>query len=334
MNMSRPREDAAGRVREQLSARLMEVYGVQLGDQVLESMTAPKQLAYWENPLRPSEAELPGRPLDGVAGMRLLDGVQAADFAACDPVVTGSWYIMNPSSAWAADQLGVHPDQEVLDLAAAPGGKTLLLAAGMANQGRIAAVDSVRSRFHRMRANLERCGVTIADFYLADGRGIGRKVPERFDAVLLDAPCSSEARIRWDDASTYAHWKPRKLKETSRKQRALIRSAFAALKPGGTLLYCTCSFAPEENELVVQRLLDAEPSARPMALAAPPVAWMPGITSWRKRVLDESLVHAVRILPDAVWDGFFACLLKKLPGEASSAEDETEERDEREQRER
>ena len=88
-------------------------------------------------------------------------------------VASGAAYPTNPSSVLAARALAVQPDQEVLDLAAAPGGKTLQLAMAMANRGRIAAVEAVKGRFHRMRANLDRCGVTCAEFYL-DGRALDR----------------------------------------------------------------------------------------------------------------------------------------------------------------
>lgn len=93
------------------------------------------------------------------------------------------------------------------------------------------------------------------------GERLEKKTPERFDRVLLDAPCSGESRIHQDDPASWQHWKLRKIKEQARKQYGLIRSAFAALKPGGTLLYCTCSFAPEENEAVVSDFLTDTPEA-------------------------------------------------------------------------
>ena len=109
-------------------------------------------------------------------------------------------------------------DEEVLDLAAAPGGKTLAIAALMNNTGRIAAVEPIRGRFHRMQANLRRCGVSNVQFYQRDGRSVGRLVPERFDRVLLDAPCSSESRMRWLDQQSFEQWSLRKIRETQRKQ--------------------------------------------------------------------------------------------------------------------
>ena len=196
----------------------------------------------------------------------------------------------------------------MLDLAAAPGGKTLLMAAAMANGGRIAAVEPVKGRFHRMRANLDRCGVTNTQFYQADGRSIGRKVPERFDRVLLDAPCSSEARIRIDAPETYDHWKLRKVRECAKKQRGLIRSAYAALRPGGRLLYCTCSFAPEENEMVVDHLLRAEPRAPLIRVTG---AGRGGLTEWQGRALDPRLGDTLRVVPDDLYDGFYMALIGK-----------------------
>ena len=166
-------------------------------------------------------------------------------------------------------------------------------------------------RFHRLRANLSRCGVTAVEFYLADGRSIGRKVPERFDRVLLDAPCSSESRIRLDEPASYAQWSPRKTREMVRKQRGLIRSAFLALKPGGEMIYCTCAFSAEENELIVDYLLRREPEAVLLEPALPAGQSLPGLTSWRGKSLDPRLAACRRILPDDLFDGFFIARISK-----------------------
>ena len=280
---------------------------------VLRSMRDPKRQAYWLNPLiaRLPEFEPPGAPVPGLNDVFSVD-VQARETVTRHEGARHGWlYPMNPSSMLAVDALAARPGEEVLDLAAAPGGKTVALAARMGNTGRIAAVEPVRGRFHRLRANLQRCGVTNAQFYLADGRTIGRKVPERFDRVLLDAPCSSEARIRLDDPNTYAHWKPRKIKEASTKQVGLLRSAYRSLKPGGVLVYCTCTFAPEENELLVSRFLASEPAADVESLHFPAVPQTAGLTDWRGQQCDPRLHRAVRVLPDALWDGCFVCRIRK-----------------------
>ena len=292
--------------------RLAEICGPAAAG-VLRSMTRPKRQACWLNPLvaRPPEFEPPGRPVSGVDGMFSVDADLRETVTRHTGARNGWLYPMNPSSMLAVDALAPEPGEEVLDLAAAPGGKTVALAARMRNTGRIAAVEVVKGRFHRLRANLERCGVTNAQLYLADGRTIGRKVPERFDRVLLDAPCSSEARVRFDDPATHAHWKPRKIREASVKQAGLLRSAYRALKPGGLLVYCTCSFAPEENELVVSRLLKLEPGADLEPMDFPGVPRREGLVKWRGQACDARLSRAVRVVPDDLWDAFFVCRIVK-----------------------
>ena len=292
--------------------RLVEICG-EAAPRVLRSMGCPKRQAYWLNPLvaRPPDFEPFGEPLPGLEAVFSVGPDERASVTRHPGALAGWMYPLNPSSMLAVEALAPGPGEEILDLAAAPGGKTVALAARMRNSGRIAAVEAVRARFHRLRANLERCGVSNAQLYLADGRTIGRKVPERFDRVLLDAPCSSEARIRLDDPLTHAHWKPRKIREASVKQTGLLRSAYRALKPGGALVYCTCSFAPEENELVVDRLLKTEPGASLEPLDFSDVPRRAGLTAWRGQDCDSRLERTVRVLPDDLWDGFFVCRIRK-----------------------
>lgn len=296
---------------EALEGRLVTIYGEAPARKIVLSMTQPKRETYWVNSLKPACPLAGHEPLDGLPGCFLAPVGDRDSLMRAGATQEGCLYPLNPSSVLAARVLAPEPEEEVLDLAAAPGGKTLQMAALMENTGRIAAVEPVKARFHRMRANLARCGVVNVQFYQADGRGVGRKVPGRFDRVLLDAPCSSESRIRLDDPSTYAHWKPRKVRECARKQRALILSAFHALRPGGRLLYCTCSFAPEENELVVAHLLREAPEADVLPIALPAAPAVAALESWEGAPLDERIGLARRILPDDVWDGFFLCLLRR-----------------------
>lgn len=229
-----------------------------------------------------------------------------------DPFRSGRIYVQNLASMLAPLALAVQAGETILDLAAAPGGKTLQMAAMMENTGTISAVEAIRSRFFKLQANLKLHGATNVATYLKDGRTVGHKTPERFDRVLLDAPCSSEARFRSGDAATTAYWSLRKIKEASRKQIGLIRSALHALRPGGILLYCTCSFAPEENEAVVHTLLETfNGKVEVLPLELPVENVMPGLTSWGKRSYDKSLSRAVRVLPTSEMDAFFLCRIYK-----------------------
>ena len=288
---------------------LAEVYGVDAVPAILATLAESRTLSYWVNPMVPGDFSPAGEPLDGMPGVYVLP--RGGGFTTSPAANEGKVYIQNPSSILAVRVLEPQPGEEVLDLAAAPGGKTIAMAKAMDNRGRIAAVEPVRGRFHRLRANLQRCGVEIAELYLRDGRGVGRAVPNRFDRVLLDAPCSSQARMRWNEPATYTHWTRRKVKEAGRKQKSLLQSAYAALKPGGRMLYCTCSFAPEENEVAVASLLKRSDAELVEIAGVLPCMTRPGLTVWRGRALDDRLALSVRIVPDEVWDGFYLAAITR-----------------------
>ncbi|MFC4161128.1 RsmB/NOP family class I SAM-dependent RNA methyltransferase [Chitinimonas lacunae] len=224
----------------------------------------------------------------------------------------GRLYLQNLSSQLAPLLLDPQPGETVLDLAAAPGGKTSQIAAMMANQGRLSAVEPVRDRFFRLKANLDQQGATLAKCYLMDGRAVGSKCPAMFDRILLDAPCSSEARFDTRDPESMSHWSLKKVGECAHKQKRLLQSAWTALKPGGRLLYSTCSFAPEENEGALATLLKhAGDEVEVLDLPWRLDNFLPGLTAWDGKLFPASLSRAARVLPDESMDGFFLCLLKK-----------------------
>ena len=267
-------------------------------------MGATKDCAYWVNPLRDGELPPFGAPVPGLAGVFACAGADRPRLVRHPAATSGRVYVLNPASVIAVLVLAPLPGEAVLDLAAAPGGKTVLAAARMGNAGAIVAVEPARRRFHRLVANLERCGVRIADCRWQDGRELGRAAAERFDRVLLDAPCASEARFRRAAPTSWQHWSPRKVREAANKQRGLLRAAFRCLKPGGVLVYCTCSFSLRENERTVGYLLRRETRARLLPLQASnyPNA-EPGV-----------LAGTLRIRPDRLFDGLFLARLTKLLG--------------------
>lgn len=227
----------------------------------------------------------------------------------------GRIYLCTPSSLLPPRILAPKQGEVVLDLAAAPGGKTIRIAQLMANQGNISAVEPIRDRFFRLNANLKRYGVKIVKTYLKDGRAVGKLCPCRFDKVLLDAPCSSEARFKTLDPKSWQHWSARKVKEMARKQVGLLRSAVESTKTGGEILYCTCSFSPEENELIIDKTLKAfhdKIDIMPIILPKNLQNHQQGIIKWDGKELDSRLCHSVRILPDNLMDGLFMCKLKVL----------------------
>lgn len=229
-----------------------------------------------------------------------------------DIAESGRIYLQNLSSMLAPLVLDARPGESVLDLAAAPGGKTIQLAQQMQNQGSLSAVEAIRKRMFKLQANLKRGGVAICKTYLTDGRTVGKKTPGRFDRVLLDAPCSSESRIRCHDPSSWETWSLRKLRETSRKQIGLLKAAVHATKPGGTIVYCTCSFAPEENEQVVDRVLRKFAGRLRLVPVELPISNVQsGLTKFETNQFDASLEKTVRVLSDRQADAFYIAKLIK-----------------------
>lgn len=228
-------------------------------------------------------------------------------------VAAGLVYVQSLSSQLAGHVLSPNSGEEVLDLAAAPGGKTLHLAERVGRTGQIAAVESSRPRFFKLQSNLNRGvpgGGPECRTYLADGRTIGAKTPLHFDRVLLDAPCSSEARL--DPADQKHDWSLRKVKRCAALQKQLLASALAACRPGGTVLYATCTIAPEENEAVIDEALRRHPYQLEVEHVElhQTVPAMRGLTCWKSTRFDDRLTRTARVLPDR--EHFTAFFLAKL----------------------
>jgi len=165
----------------------------------------------------------------------------------------GHYYIQDISSCMAVDMLDVQLGHTVLDMAAAPGGKTTYIAQKMSNTGSIVALETNRRRARSLSFNLMRCGVYNTCIFIMDGLQAGR-LEAKFDRVLLDAPCSCEGIIAKDATRKTSHM-PEDVDYCSQMQEKLIEAAAHCVKPSGVLVYSTCSFAPEEDEVVVDRLL-------------------------------------------------------------------------------
>jgi len=309
---------------EKFLERLQEIVPPDRLEGVVESFLASKAATFRVNTLRAADedvlAELTAinteaQPVEGLAHVFRTEAACRRALVRCKAFSEGRLYVQNVSSLLAAPALNVEPGMAVLDLAAAPGGKTLHLACLMDNTGTLSAVESARGRFFRLRNNLRMHGVTCCRSFLKDGRKVGRVCRAQFDRVLLDAPCSGEAQLGGTGNAGSPNWSERKIRQCAGKQRALLTSAVEACRPGGLVLYCTCSMAPEENEAVIADALkrfagelEVEPVPIPPASVG---AATPALSSWRGRSWPAELAAAVRILPDNWFDAFFLCRLRK-----------------------
>lgn len=301
--------------------RLRQIVPPEQWDAVVASFAEPEAVAFRVNPLRGERAAildalraegLSPAPVAWYADAYTLPFAQRQRLLDSAPYAAGQVYLQNLSSMVPPLTLDPQPGERVLDLTAAPGSKTIQIAALMQNEGEIAAVEVVKDRFHRLRANLLANGATVVRTYLQDGTRVGRYRPDHFDRVLLDAPCSTEGRFRADDEETYRYWSERKIREMQRKQSRLLQAGLEALAPGGVLVYSTCSFAPEENEGVLDRALEAwegRVTVEPLPMEVP--AMRPPLAAWRDRPFTHDLAPARRLLPDGTFEAFFVARLRK-----------------------
>ncbi|MEX0563200.1 16S rRNA (cytosine(1407)-C(5))-methyltransferase RsmF [Raoultella terrigena] len=218
--------------------------------------------------------------------------------------LSGLFYIQEASSMLPVAALFADGDmpQRVMDVAAAPGSKTTQIAARMGNKGGILANEYSASRVKVLHANISRCGISNVALTHFDGRVFGAALPESFDAILLDAPCSGEGVVR-KDPEALKNWSPESNQQIAATQRELIDSAFHALQPGGTLVYSTCTLNREENEDVVQWLLARYPQAvetLPLGSLFPQAS---------EALTAEGFLHVFPQIYDC--EGFFVARLRK-----------------------
>ena len=176
-------------------------------------------------------------------------------------IVSGLCYVQDPSTLMACEMLAPEPGERVLDACAAPGGKTSYLAQMMKNEGKIVACDVSADRLTRMRENLERLSVTNVEIRKADWLESPPAEKEKFDRILVDAPCSNTGVIR---RRVDVRWRLKgdDFARMPDVQMGLIKNLAGVLKPGGTLVYSTCSMEPEENDELVRRVTSEAPELR------------------------------------------------------------------------
>ena len=245
--------------------------------------------------------------------------------AGADPLHhAGAYYLQEPSAASAVTLLAPQPGERVLDLCAAPGGKATQIAAALRGRGLLWANEYVRGRAQVLLQNLERCGVRNAVVSSRDTASLCGGLSGFFDAVLVDAPCSGEGMFRKEPAAL-AQWSEDNIRLCAARQAGILDAAAAALRPGGRLVYSTCTFAPEENECLVARFLAGHPDF--VLLDAPLSFGRPGFDWDRVRPFapalsapDYSLASCRRILPGDGGEGHFLALLYRRDDRAAGKE--------------
>jgi NOL1/NOP2/sun family putative RNA methylase len=228
----------------------------------------------------------------------------------------GLYYLQDPSAMSPAELLAPQPGERVLDLAAAPGGKTTQLAALMQGRGLLVANEIKTKRVGHLVQNMERWGAGNVVIANESPENLADHFGAYFDRVLVDAPCSGEGMFR-KDIGARADWSLEMVHGCAARQVNILRVAGKLVRPGGFLLYSTCTFAPEENEGVIAAFL-GEFKDFEVAGLSHYAGFMAGRPDWLDGNDAPQLEGAVRLFPHRVeGEGHFACCLRRKAGKVS-----------------
>ncbi|WP_019534954.1 RsmB/NOP family class I SAM-dependent RNA methyltransferase [Paenibacillus ginsengihumi] len=227
----------------------------------------------------------------------------------------GLYYIQEPSAMAPVELLDVLPGDRVLDLCAAPGGKSTQIAAKLGGQGVLVVNDVHPDRVKALVKNIELSGVRNAVVLNDDPGKLQHAFKDWFDKILIDAPCSGEGMFRKEEDMAKA-WRPDWTDKYAEMQRQLLRQAAAMLKPGGRLVYSTCTFSPEENERMIAAFLDEHPEFAAVETGSGTAAgredWLPGRPDWAEGRRAGETVRTARLWPHRLrGEGHFAAALER-----------------------
>ena len=287
-----------------LPEAFLERIHTQLGDEYedfLKSLERPRAVALRFNPLKGEQPKLPfvGEPVPWEPAGYYYDPEARPGLHVYHEA--GVYYLQEASAMAPVALLDPQPGEKICDLCAAPGGKTTQIAGRMAGQGFLLCNEINPKRAKILSRNIERMAVSNALVTNEHPENLAKRFGGFFDRVLVDAPCSGEGMFRKEEAAV-TDWSVETVEMCARRQAEILHSAAKMVKPGGRLVYSTCTFAPEEDELAVSAFLEAHPEFAPEHLEAP---WFVAGENGSHRMWPHKLLG----------EGHFAAVLKKTDGE-------------------
>ena len=287
-----------------LPEAFLERMKVQLGPEYadfLKSLERPRAVALRYNPLKgerpamPFQADpVPWEPEGFYYDPEARPGLHVYHEA-------GVYYLQEASAMAPVALLDPRPGERICDLCAAPGGKTTQIAGRMAGEGFLLCNEINPKRAKILSRNIERMAVSNALVTNEHPAELAKRFPAFFDRVLVDAPCSGEGMFRKEEAAV-TDWSQETVEMCARRQGEILHSAAQLVRPGGRLVYSTCTFAPEEDEGAVAAFLAAHPDFVPEVIEAP---WFVPVENGGHRMWPHKLLG----------EGHFAAVLKKTGGE-------------------
>lgn len=268
----------------------------------LESLERPRAVALRFNPMKGERPVLPfvGAPVPWEPEGFYYDPETRPGLHVYHEA--GVYYLQEASAMAPVALLDPKPGERVCDLCAAPGGKTTQIAGRMLGQGFLVCNEINPKRAKILSRNIERMGVSNALVTNEHPETLASRFPGFFDRVLVDAPCSGEGMFRKEEAAV-TDWSQETVQMCARRQREILDSAARLVRPGGRLVYSTCTFAPEEDEETVAAFLEAHPEFTPEPVEAP---WFVSGENASYRMWPHKLLG----------EGHFAAVLRKTQGES------------------
>lgn len=286
-----------------------------------DALARPLPSVAWTNTLRTTSEGLRGwldelgldyKPLPWCDGAYRIQAEYEVALGATFPYMVGLCHLQEEVSILPAYLLGATPQDRVLDMCAAPGGKTAYIAVGMQNQGTVVANDKSFGRLRALRAIVDRLGLLNVTMTSWDASSLHRDMGF-FDRVLADVPCSCEGTSR-KNGSVMDNTIAGHPEGMARLQRAILKRAIQMTRQGGRIVYSTCTYAPEENELVVHRALEelGEQGAKIVPVTLPGLPHAQGLTHWQGQALNPDLANTVRMYPHHLDSGgFYVAVLER-----------------------
>ena len=268
----------------------------------LESLERPRAVALRFNPLKGDETpslpfvgdSVPWEPMGYYYDPNSRPGLHPYHDA-------GVYYLQEASAMAPVQLLDPRPGERVCDLCAAPGGKSTQIAGRLKGEGFLLCNEWSPKRAKILSQNIERLGVANAVVTNEDTKHLAQRYPGYFDKVLIDAPCSGEGMFRKEEAAV-TDWSQETVEMCARRQAEILHSGAQLLKPGGRLVYSTCTFAPEENEQAIEKFLENHPEFERETVDAP---WFTPAGEGAFRLWPHKLLG----------EGHFAAVLRKNGGE-------------------
>jgi NOL1/NOP2/sun family putative RNA methylase len=306
---------------EDFKQKLAEIYG-EKSSSIIDRHFQSKKKTFRINTLVSSEDEVipslerQGFDIQKVSFLNafIVDEVNVR-LSDTDEFQSGKIYIQGLSSMIPVIFLDIQEGESILDLCAAPGSKTTQIAAIGKNKINIVAVEENRNRFFKLKDNLKKYSVQNADVILNDAVRLPflrSDFVENFDKVVVDAPCTSEAELDLNNDKSLKSWRRNNASKISKLQKGLLNSGLKMLKKGGTLIYSTCTYSVEENELVLNWILKRYPELKIEKIEIPIENIENGKVEWKGKELNSQIQNSVRILPDGNFNGFFIAKIMKV----------------------